>query len=182
MEKKNLQNLINDIKGSDKVNNLVSFMLERGYSLDQYINVERADKEVVELLGKYFNDEVAVDNAVVNGDEVLDMDKVSKNKKKSRSKKLEQVVNNDKKSGDAPENNKEENQMELLKKSEEEVILPAEGDANIVKDETLSVEGEPENKDGEANPTNPVIIDGNFSSTLLLNKLNIFLKISRLRI
>lgn len=133
MERKNLQVKINEIKGSDRVNNLISFMLERGYTLDQFINVEKADAEVIELLNKYFGDEIAVDNAVVNGDGGIDMNNISKIKKKSKSKKVQQIINDTE--GDKVENNPVASEVvEETTKTENVVVDNAEQTNNESSD------------------------------------------------
>lgn len=84
MEKAKLQVLVNEMKGSDKVNTLINYMVDKGYAPDTYMNLKKADKGALEALEKFFSGEIAVDGMVVNGNNnVLNMEDVSKAKNKS---------------------------------------------------------------------------------------------------
>lgn len=80
-----LQQRLNEVKGTEVVNQLISFMAERGYEANSFTNVEKANAEIIEALSTFFETEVALDKVV--GGENLNLE----NKENNKEDKIEEV-------------------------------------------------------------------------------------------
>lgn len=143
MSKEILTQKIEQLKKVNKVNDLIEFMMNKGFETDKWFGAKRMTKAVESALEDFFSkNEIAISSALKKDEQELDFKKMADSKRLSKSKKYS-----------GQEDSKEETEIKNEKKEGEDNMENAVKNEELLNGEGIK-DNEGQHNEGELNNTN----------------------------